>query len=121
MSVRLFSSSAPPAAFYNGKDSTVDHVIYSRGALPERFVRHALDIFNEHNLDPPDMDRHHILVAAAIEAMSLFFVASLFDPDTVALQTFFREVRDALCDDAVTCPRPDSHSWKPSYDPDLPP
>jgi hypothetical protein len=89
MSPHKSSPAVPPPAFYNGKDSTVDPVIHGRGVPPERFVRRALDIFNEHDLDPPDVDRLHILVAAAMEAMSLFFAASLVDPDTIALHTFF--------------------------------
>jgi hypothetical protein len=91
MTIHLSSSSALSAAFYYGKEPTVDPAIHSCGAPPQRFVKQALDIFNEHDLDPPDMDCLHILVGAAIEAMCLFFAASLFHPDTVALDTFFED------------------------------
>jgi hypothetical protein len=89
MSVRLSSSSTPPAAIHDGKDSTVDPGIHSRGAPPERFVRHALDIFIEHDLDPPDSHRLDVIGDAALEAMSLLFAAALFDPDGDVLREFF--------------------------------
>jgi len=121
MNVCLSSISAPPAAFHNGKDLPVYPVIHSCGAPPERFVRHALDIFNEHDLDPPDMDRLHILVAAGLRAMSLFFVASLFDPDTVALHTFFGDfvTRCAMTPGLALgqVPTPESHPAIPTYRP----
>jgi hypothetical protein len=53
------------------------------------FIRRALNVLSEHDVPPPDEAHLDIIVAAALEARSLFFAVATEEPTDSLLAIFF--------------------------------
>jgi hypothetical protein len=62
-----------------------------RSPFPARFIKRALDIFLEHDVEPPDQVRLEILVGAAMEAQHLFLTAAIHEPTSAEFGALFDE------------------------------
>jgi hypothetical protein len=55
----------------------------------DTYLSYALQALAEHDQILPDMDRLTLIVNAALSSQSLFFAASMHDPEPLELHRFF--------------------------------